>query len=128
MLRFKFLNFKVLEIMNFELSPVYAVSCRVNTHYHLMQVKSIAEKCCKGSISAILLTFIRLPFVIKIFVLFIFERPFYIGFTVCLQNINNFKCKLMSVDVLKINQRSYYNLLNSGFGVYIGWHQSAECI
>ena len=32
--------------------------------------------------SAILSTFIRLPFVIKIFVLSIFERPFYTGFTV----------------------------------------------
>ena len=31
--------------------------------------------------SAILLTFIKLPFVIKIFVLSIFEWPFYAGFT-----------------------------------------------
>ena len=34
--------------------------------------------------SAILLTFIKLPFVIKIFVLSIFEWPFYTGFTVYL--------------------------------------------
>ena len=34
----------------------------------LMQVRSIAE-CSKGEHSAILLTFINLPFVIKIFVL-----------------------------------------------------------
>ena len=34
--------------------------------------------------SAILSTFIKLPFVIKIFVLSIFEWPFYIGFTVVL--------------------------------------------
>ena len=49
-----------------------------------MQVKSIAE-CSKGSNelhSAILLTFIELPFVIKIFVLSIFEWPFYTGFSV----------------------------------------------
>ena len=32
--------------------------------------------------SAILSTFIKVPFVIKIFVLSIFERPFYTGFTV----------------------------------------------
>ena len=32
--------------------------------------------------SAILLTFIKLPLVIKIFVLSIFDRQFYIGFTV----------------------------------------------
>ena len=37
-----------------------------------MQVKCIAE-------SAILSTFIKLPFVIKIFVLSIFEWPFYTG-------------------------------------------------
>ena len=32
--------------------------------------------------SAICSTFIKLPFVIKIFVLSIFELPFYIGFTI----------------------------------------------
>ena len=46
------------------------------TNYSLMQVKSIAEH------SAILSTFIKLPFGIKIFVLSIFEWPFYTGFTV----------------------------------------------
>ena len=42
------------------------------------------EKYCrmlKGEHSAILLTFIKLPFVIKIFILSIFEWPFYTGFT-----------------------------------------------
>ena len=34
--------------------------------------------------SAILSTFIKLPFVIKIFILSIFEWPFYTGFTVAL--------------------------------------------
>ena len=51
------------------------------TNYHLMQVKSISE-CSKGEHSAILLTFIKLSFVIKIFVLSIFEGLFYTGFTV----------------------------------------------
>ena len=41
-----------------------------------MQVKSIAEH------SPILSTFIKLPFVIKTFVLPIFEWPFYTDFTV----------------------------------------------
>ena len=52
-----------------------------------MQVKSIDE-CSNGEHSAILLTCIKLPFVIKIFVLSIFEWPFYTGFTVscCLFN------------------------------------------
>ena len=36
----------------------------------------------QGEHSVILLTFIKLPFVIKIFVLSFFEWPFYIGFTV----------------------------------------------
>ena len=51
------------------------------TNYRLMQVKSIAE-CSKGEHSAILLTFIKLPFVIKILVLSIFEWPLKTGFTV----------------------------------------------
>ena len=50
------------------------------TNYRLMQVKSIAE-CSKA-------TFIKLPIVIKIFVLSTFEWPFYIGFTVK-HNIGN---------------------------------------
>ena len=45
-----------------------------------MKVKSIA-----GEHSAILSTFLKLPFVIKIFVLSIFEWPFYTGFTVCIK-------------------------------------------
>ena len=36
----------------------------------------------QGEHSAILLTFIKLPFVIKIFILSIFEWPFYTGFTI----------------------------------------------
>ena len=43
------------------------------------------QKYCRmlqGEHSAILSTFIKLPFVRKIFVLSIFERPFYTGFTV----------------------------------------------
>ena len=47
------------------------------TDYSLMQVKSIVEH------SAILSTFIKLPFVIKIFVLSLFEWPHKTGFTVC---------------------------------------------
>ena len=46
-----------------------------------------AQKYCRmiqWEHSAILSTFIKLPFVIKISVLSIFEWPFYVGFTVCL--------------------------------------------
>ena len=46
-----------------------------------MQVKSIAE-CSKGSILQYFRPSFQLPFVIKIFVLSIFEWQFYTGFTV----------------------------------------------
>ena len=46
-----------------------------------MQVKSIC-KILQGDYSAILLTFIKLPFAIKTFVLSIFEWPLKTGFTV----------------------------------------------
>ena len=51
------------------------------TNYRLVQVKSNAE--CSKEHSAILSTFIKLPFIIKIFILSIFEWLFYTGFTVC---------------------------------------------
>ena len=49
--------------------------------------------------SAILLTFIKLPFVINIFVWSIFEWPFYIGFTVfeTLKNVHLLNCLLESI-------------------------------
>ena len=46
-----------------------------------MQVKSTAE-CSKGSILQYIQPYIKLPFVIKIFVLSIYEWPFYTCFTV----------------------------------------------
>ena len=55
------------------------------TNNHLMQVKSIAE-CSKGH-SALLSTFVKLPFVIEIFVLSILEWPLKTGFTVIATNI-----------------------------------------
>ena len=50
----------------------------------------------QGEHSAILLTFIKLPFVIKIFVLSIFEWPFYTGFTVILHTHYHFNEMAMS--------------------------------
>ena len=49
----------------------------------------VGQNYCRmlqGEHSAILSTFIKLPFVIKIYVLSIFEWPFYTGFTVSLFN------------------------------------------
>ena len=76
------------------------------TNYSLMQVKSIAE-CSNGKGGgAFCNTFdiIKLPFVIKILVLSIFEWPFYTGFTVASSAIVNNKggdqtariCRLVS--------------------------------
>ena len=58
-----------------------------------MQVKSIAE-CSKGH-SEILLAFNKLPFVIKTFVLSVFEWPFYTGFTVGLSICNKHHLSLV---------------------------------
>ena len=58
----------------------------------------------QGEYSAILSTFIKLPFLIKIFVLSIFEWPFYTGFTVipntiCLNSsFGSFYIKYVSVN------------------------------
>ena len=56
----------------------------------------------QGEHSAILLTFIKLPFVIKIFVLSIFEKPFYTGFIVC-----HFYSKSLEINL--ITQKHYNN-------------------
>ena len=63
------------------------------TNYPLMQVKSTAE-CSKYS--AILSTFIKLPIDIMIFVLSVYEWPFYIGFTVCVSHALNMYAQLFS--------------------------------
>ena len=49
-----------------------------------LSLNTVQKHCrmLQGEHSAILSTFIKLPFVIKIFVLSIFELPFYTGFTV----------------------------------------------
>ena len=48
----------------------------------------------EGEHSTILPTFIKLPFVIKIIVLSIFEWPFYTGFTVYVQE----RCKMLKIE------------------------------
>ena len=47
----------------------------------ILNVVQMYCRMLQGKHSAILLTFIKLPFVIKIFVLSIFEWPFYTSFT-----------------------------------------------
>ena len=54
------------------------------TDYHLMQVKGIAESSKRAFCNTFFLTFIKLRFVFKTFVLYIFDRPLKTGFTVIL--------------------------------------------
>ena len=63
---------------DYTVKPVLSSHSKKKTNYGLMQVKSIAE----WEHSAILSTFIKLPFVIKIFVLPFFEWLLKTGFTV----------------------------------------------
>ena len=61
----------------------------------LMQVKSIAE-CSKGSILQYFRPSLNYHFVIKTFVLSIFEWPFYTGFTLyCFSSLVLFFCCLI---------------------------------
>ena len=69
------------------------------------------QKYCRmleGELSALLFTFIKLQFVIKIFVLFIVEWPFYTGFTELREISYNFQCILLILcryvtDILKMH-------------------------
>ena len=95
----------------------------------------------QGKHSAILLTFIKLPFVIKIFGLSIFEWPFYTGVTVavekCLKNmLNMFLSSFLSflfleffffkfVDILQVFNAGYLIfkvvfIFSTGFGNFGG--------
>ena len=63
------------------------LSKRPNIGFQYQVSLNTGQKYCRmleGENAAILLTFIKLSFVIKVFVLSIFERPFYTGFTVWL--------------------------------------------
>ena len=70
------------------------------------------QKYCRmlqGEHSAILSTFIKLPFVIKIFVLSIFEWPFYTGllFIVVLLTQTSDTCKVKEKTLVNFKYRSY---------------------
>ena len=60
----------------------------------------------QGEHSAILSTFIKLPFVIKIFVLSILEWPFYTGFTVTL-SLAFYECFCLNI-FLKVFVKGIY--------------------
>ena len=68
----------------------------------------------QGEHSAIFLTYIKLPFVIKIFVLSIFEWPFYTGFTVCAKSADTIS---INVHFRLVNHRiwqTFLELLENG--------------
>ena len=67
--------------------------------------------------SAILLTFIKLPIVIKIFVLSILEWPFYTGFTVC--TLFYFQGTSTAKDFYKKNHRWTEGFISAAKAV--GW-------
>ena len=63
----------------------------------------------QGEHSAILLIFIKLPFVIKIFVLSIFEWPFYTGFTVLASSIHTEDYMIFFLcDVANSNKNNHF--------------------
>ena len=75
------------------------------TNYRLIQFRSIAE-FFQGEHSAILLTLIKLPFVIKMFVLSIFEWRFYPGFTV-MKRLGSNKSKVKNKErIVTVVERS----------------------
>ena len=67
--------------------------------------------------SAILLTFIKLPFVIKIFVMSIFEWPFYTGFTVIEKKSTEDKKACKSI-------KSHIWLFETEFAAKIYWYKN----
>ena len=84
------LNKFLLNFLTFVKQPL---SKRPKNGFQNQLSLNAGQKYCRmlqGEHSAILSTFVKLPFFIKIFVLSIFEWQFYTGFTV-LQTINRYK-------------------------------------
>ena len=80
------------------------------------------QKYCRMFHSAVLSTFIKLPFVIKIFVLSIFEWPFYTGFTVYLGIFINLLPFLAHLSLrLKISYRDCWMSVIKNCLKKIGW-------
>ena len=90
-------SFNSLDMYHFYYAYEYSKTCvklppskRPKNGFHDRFLLNAGQKHCRmlqGEHSAILSTFIKLPFVIKIFVLSIFEWPFYTAFTVHRSNI-----------------------------------------
>ena len=93
------------------------MSHQSSSHWRSTVSLNAGQKYCRmlqGEHSAILSTFIKLPFVLKIFVLSIFEWPFYTGFTVQ-QNFggsNHNVHFIMAVWSLYLTYKLYQDILN----------------
>ena len=95
------------------------------TDYRLMQVK-VLQNAPRGAFCNTL-TSIKLPFVIKTFVLSIFERPFYTGFTVvvfCCRYSTSPCCWLQYHRPDWSRKRMYHRLL---YGSYRTGFWSGKC-
>ena len=68
--------------------------------------------------SAILSTFFKLPFINKIFVLSIFEWPFYTGFTVCLNSLislsKNIRASNFHIEYFEDPNEPAFIIMNAG--------------
>ena len=76
------------------------LSKRPKIDFQIQLSLNAGQKYCRmlqSEHSAVLLIFIKLPFVIKNFVLFIFEWPFYTGFTVL---VSQSDCQLTTTQTL----------------------------
>ena len=71
----------------------------------------------QGAHSAILLTFIKLPFVIKIFVSFIFDRPFYTGHPASSEQLENFRKEIFNKQEVDIKMNTMQNRMNDMEGL-----------
>ena len=77
---------KIIQNITVELNLCKTTTLKMTKIWFSKQLSiNAGQKYCRmlqGEHSAIFSTFIKLPFVIRIFVLSIFEWPFYTGFTV----------------------------------------------
>ena len=67
--------------------------------------------------SSILSIFIKLPFVITIFVLFIFDRPFYTGHPASSEQLENFRKEIFNKQVVDIKMNTMQNRMNDMEGL-----------
>ena len=109
----------VFEVTHLTTGTIYSKTCvkrpiskRQKIGFQDQLSLNAGQKYCRMLHSAILSSFKRLPFVIKIFVLSIFEWPFYTGF-----NVN---CQGMPTTMYSILVNAFFqNILNLEYHFFI---------